>query len=222
MDRSVTPDTIRRLIRRCGRTPYPGSSLKAGIPYQPIPFPEFLDIPAQRPMATLEFLAVLKHCHARGSWPGRVLDYGANIGMHTLLWAQFGARVYAVEADPANLKVLTALAAWANLSDRVIAVDRWEAVSRERFDLALCLNVHQWVYQALGPEKTKRWLRAVASRSRAVVFQTAHAGSHGRVTVPSLKDRADCIRYLRDAGKNHVTVLGPSGYKHPRWMLWGE
>ena len=64
----MTPEIIRSRITRLGTAGYrPGSSTRPGRPYQPIPFPEFADIEAQKEASVRrEFGQVLEAMQRRG------------------------------------------------------------------------------------------------------------------------------------------------------------
>lgn len=144
--------------------------------------------------------------------------------MHTYLWAQLGCRVVAVESDRANVHVLSALKRWAGLGEQVVlrsSIEDAIALGWE-YDLTLCLNLHQWLEQELGPRETVRCLRRAFRQSRWVAFQTVHAQAYGNVKVARLKTQRDCLAYLQACGKPTVSVIGKSGYRKPRWTLWGE
>lgn len=211
---------VRAAIAKVGCTAHPGSSLLSGIPYQPLPFPELMDLKAQRPLAWLEWAQIQRECHRRGWWPGSVLDLGANVGMHTWLWADIGTSVLAAETDPANLKVLEAIRRWKGYQPLVQVTDCYAPTSDRRFGMALCLNVHQWFNQEWGRRRTTAYLKDVAQQSEVLVFQTAHAGSYGKVTVPWLRTKLDCLRYVQTLGKKSVEIIGESGYKSPRYLIW--
>ena len=66
-----------------------------------------------------------------------VLDVGANIGIYTLLAAKRGARVFAIEADPENVRMLRHHAEINGLVDRIsvfemAAIDRSQPVTLYR------------------------------------------------------------------------------------------
>ncbi len=220
----MTAKAVRAAVAACGHVPYPGSSLRPGVPYQPVPFLEFTDLTSQRPMAWMEWVIVMREFwDRRRGFPWRVLDIGANIGMHAVLWHEMGADVVAVEPDPSNRGVLEALKIWGHLR-RLEIHETYTPPSHEGplFDLTICLNVHQWMRQAWGVEKTHQYLRALCANTQVIVFQTAHAGGYGEVRVPELQTKEDCVKYLKSCGKRTVEVIGISGYRKPRYLLWGE
>lgn len=69
-------------------------------------------------------------------FPGAVvLDVGANIGIYTLLAAKRGARVFAIEADPNNVKVLRHHIKINGFTDRVTVIEMAATATEQTVNL---------------------------------------------------------------------------------------
>lgn len=217
----MTPDDIRALVARIGADGYrPGSSTKPGRPYQPIPFPEFADIEAQKEeQVRFEFAQVVRAMQSRKIEPARVLDIGACVGFYAFQLAQrYGCQVTAVEADPEARAVLDALATWSGLP--VEARSALDEALEGKFDLALMVNVHQWIEADRGREATLGLMRRIARQAGTLFFQTAHANGSAFRTVPYLRRFGDIPRYLRRAGFDSVEVIAESLHRGvPRYLV---
>ena len=212
----MTTDTIKELVAKIAIDGYrDGSSTRAGVPYQPIPFDEFADIPAQKgDRVRAEWEKVRELAQS----PDRVLDIGANIGFYSFMLAKEGATdVMAVERDPDNVAVLKALATWSGLAVQVRPTV-WETMNGT-YDLVLMLNVHHWIHKSDGEERTNLLMRMIALNCRQLIFQTAHLEGGAFYTVPGLRNEDDIALYLTRMGFHDVRAVGKTMHGKERVLF---
>jgi SAM-dependent methyltransferase len=240
-------EAIKALIEELGVGDYrDGSSSYHGMPYQPIPFAEFQDVPSQKGFVVRQEAAVV---FSHMGWPlellpdvgpragykpkplqpvGRgvlgevhsVLDVGANVGFYSLLAAKRGCRVTAVERDDRNARILRALATWQQLNVWV-EPDLAQALSSEAtFDVALLLNVHHWIHKQLGSARTDALICEIGRRARNVYFQTPLEWNRSFYVVPGLKSPEDVRLYLASV-RLTATLIAESDHhtNDPRYLF---
>jgi len=201
----MNEQTVRELVAQLGQQLRPGSNTKPGLPYQPIPFPEFADIPSkERAITEAQYEAVVREVEAKAddslfyhagklmppTPPRSILDIGANVGYFILQLAEkYSTRVnVAVEPDPYSAQVMYALARMKSINLTVanklgLAPLRWINLPHQPYivyDVVLCLNVHQWLNLALEPEQLNKVMHTLKTCSKLFLFQTAHAESIAR------------------------------------------
>lgn len=217
----MTPEDIRALVARIGAGGYrPGSSTQPGRPYQPIPFPEFADIEAQKgDSVRREFGQIIAAMQSRGIRPRRVLDVGACVGFYAFEFARrFGCQVVAVESDPDARAVLASLASWSGLPVETPA--SLDSALEVPFDLALMVNVHQWIDADLGPAATLALMRRIGRQAGTLFFQTAHDNGSAFRTVPYLTSFDDLVAYLQHAGFKSVEFVAENQHRGaPRYLF---
>lgn len=221
-----TQTQIRNAIAQIGKGDYkPGSSTRVGVPYQPIPFFEFMDIAAQkRENVIIEHALLNEHC-CRLPQVRTVLDIGANVGYHSFLLARcFGARVVSVEADPANLLVLRMLAsneACTYGRGTVFGVPDIEQafLLQDHADVTIMLNVHHWIEKARGREATVELMRRISAHTNHLFFQTAQKGCNTFYAIDYLETSDDIAAYLRECGFAQARLVATTDHKKPRYLF---
>jgi SAM-dependent methyltransferase len=197
---------IKSKIRLVGAGPYqPGNSSKPGHLYNPLPFPAFDDVPAQREACEPRFEMIRANLPAEIT-SGRVLDIGCNAGFNCFKFAQLGFSCVGIECEPLTAEIAQDVAALYAPEVTVICAEATPAVisGLGEFRVALFLATFQWITQRRGFEFACEALRA-AQRSSEVLFFETSMGTEGRAKMPMLPDRAAVEKLLRDRGV-HRTV----------------
>lgn len=211
---------VMAAVAAVGRGEYrDGSSTQEGRPYQPIPFNEFADVPAQKPEPVeREWRLIAPTIPATAK---SLLDVGANIGFYSWKLAKAGfADVVAVETDPANLAVLNALRAWSGLAQVAVATDLDAVLDwRRHFDVGLMLNVHHWIVKDRGFDATTRLMWRIARQVDVLYFQTAHRGQASLYCVDELDGPLAVANHLHDVGFADVELLSASQHGDARYLF---
>jgi hypothetical protein len=211
-DRAVTEAEVRACLARLGDGGYQdGSSVRPGVPYQPLPFPELADVPVQEPETVPATWSLIAEDLGPRP-PASALDVGANVGYYLWQCLQLGvARVTGVERDPRNRAVIEAIAGWCGWRHQVALVSGLEDVTGVH-DVALVLNVHHWLHRQVGPAGTRAIMARLAQHVRRAYFVTAHRESAAYHRVEELADEAAIVAYLATCGFAGIRRLGVVAY----------
>jgi len=208
----ISLNAIEILLSRVGSGGYSdGSSIKRGWTYHPIPFAEFLNVPAHKIAAIGEYKEVLRYGELESKKNINILDVGSSVGYFSFKLAQLGNFVTGIEADSKAWEVAEAIRVFKNISNInfINAKLNPQIMSNlnKNFDLALVLNVHMWLYKQLGAEQTMLLMRQISKKTKKMLFQTAGLQSGGKYLVKELTDNASIKNYLELCGFKNVTHL---------------
>lgn len=207
-------DDIQEAVSELGTGElHPGSSIRPGVAYHPIPFEFLKDVPFEKD-ACIGELNILK---ALESWGGaKVLEIGCANGYFTFNLARLGARVDAYEPDPNayHLNRLLLDYEYSGSNNPPIqffnkAIDTSD-LSGKYYDFCILLNAHMWLEKAMGDKATRAFMSDLSAHCGAVYFQTAHAESEGMYVIDRLKSGKDIADYLRECGFYHVDAVSSS------------
>ncbi len=217
---------IENFIKEIGSGEYrDGSSSRAGMPYHPIPFDNFKHIKPHKLAIQDDYEVIKRHIKDKIGNIGTALDIGCNVGFITFsLERDFKCKVYGIERDLNNFVLASALAhdytgqgqVELGLGD---AHDLLKFISQT--DVALFLNTHMWLHKQHGPEKVRSFMKDLASKTKHLFFQTAHAGSGGKYRIPELGDYQAIESYLNSLGFGDVVSLkNSSDHGGERYLIY--
>jgi 2-polyprenyl-3-methyl-5-hydroxy-6-metoxy-1,4-benzoquinol methylase len=135
--------------------------LKKGKLYQPIVHPDLADVPYDLTDHDCEDLmqAISQHL---GQKEGTMLDLGANIGYFCHKFEDLGYRCFAVETDPATIKILKRIKVAEKKKFEIITTSILELTFSKnmKFDVVLALNIfHHFLKRKTEFFKLKELLR---------------------------------------------------------------
>ncbi len=202
---AVSVETIRAKIARMGQVYAPGNASRPGHLYNPLPFPEFGDIPYQRD-AVAERFALMETTLARPFRPGRLLDIGCHTGYNCFRFQRQGYDCTGIELDPLTCEIAQDVNSLKQTGINFIngAASRDLLDQLGHFDVILFLSTFQWVVYAEGFDAAKALLAEVQSRCDLLFFETS-MGQEGKMKLPQLPD-ANAVHALLRASGHHRNV----------------
>lgn len=202
-------NSIDVLLSKIGTQHYDGSSTKSGWAYHPIPFSEF-SIPTHKTAAIGEYEEILKFGNINDSSSLKILDVGCSVGYFSFNLAKLGHVVTGIERDSNVYSVAEAMRVYKGFENVGFINSGFNTdvvSSLGSFDLTLMLNVHMWIYKALGAEKTVEVMRQLSKKTKRILFQTAGLQSKGMYRVVELTDMNSIAKYLENCGFRNIVHL---------------
>lgn len=161
----VNPELLeretRKLIAQLGRHYVDGNSTMEGWTYQPIPLPQFSDVPCHKKPDEWPYVERL-HDDWKGKW---VFDWGCNIGWYCLQLSKQGADCVGVESDETTRRIAINLTCISK-SGCVYLSPQEFAETRSTYceiDVLLLLNVYHWIAKSRGVSGAGKWLARLVS-----------------------------------------------------------
>lgn len=205
----VTLETIREKIRRMGQDYRPGNASKPGHLYNPLPFPEFSDIPHQRD-AVGERFNLMETMLPRPFKRGRLLDLGCHTGYNCFRFTERGFKCTGVELDPLTAEIARDVNELKQTGIEFINAAASIDLVRQlgHFDVILFLSTFQWVVYAEGFEAATALLAEVQKHCDVLFFETS-MGQEGKMKLPQLPDAKAVQALLKKSGVHaNVDCLG--------------
>lgn len=205
----VDVESIKAKIGRMGLTYRPGNASKPGHLYNPLPFPEFQDVPYQRRAVDSRFELIVNRL-PEPFRTGRVLDIGCHTGYNCFLFSLLGYQCTGVEIDPLTSEIARDVNELKNTGisfiNQALSSDLINRL--DRFDITLFLSTFQWVVLAEGFEAAVALLGEVQARCDVMFFETS-MGNEGKMKLPQLPD-GEAVRAMlkKSAHHSHVDFLG--------------
>lgn len=206
----VTVESIKEKIRRMGQTYQPGNVSQSGYLYNPLPFPEFSDVPFQR-RAVFERFTMMETCLPRPFRPGRLLDIGCHTGFNCFMFAALGHKCTGIELDSLTCEIARDTNELKQTGIEFIngaaSIDLIRKLGH--FDTILFLSTFQWVVQADGWDAAVALLAEVQKHCDVMFFETS-MGQEGKMKLPQIPNAESVHALLRQSGAHsHVDCLGP-------------
>ncbi len=192
--------------------------VRHGHVYQPLPFPEFAGLASQADdLATYQRLGIILDLHAdlRGL---RYLDLGCNLGFYDFSLARRGAVVTGLDRDERFIAAARRAADIEGCPAEFIAAPLESALFRDDgvlggdrpiWDLVTCFSTLQWVVGEHGEAFAVELLKAIRTRSRALLIDVpVNCGNPRLAAAPGLElyRLADLIRSA--CGYTHCRYVG--------------
>lgn len=155
----VNPELLeqqtRELIAQLGHHYVDGNSTMEGWTYQPIPLPQFSDIPCHKKPDEWRYVEQLY-----GDWKDkRVLDWGCNIGWYCLQLSKLGACCIGIDYHTLTIQIAKNLAHLRGHTILYMHPDEYiRTTNIGTADVLLLLNVYHWQVKHLGKAMAARWL----------------------------------------------------------------
>lgn len=131
---------LQEAIAKLGAVYSKGSSLNPGWSYNPIPFPEFENIPCHRLETSYSRWQVLQSFI--NDWKSKVvLDIGCNVGFFSFQALKMGGRVYGVELDNASRRVCQLVTKKYKLDGKFTKKINFKI----HYDIVLAFSVLNWM-----------------------------------------------------------------------------
>lgn len=215
---------IKSKIARMGETYELGNASKVGHLYNPIPFPEFDDIPTQRE-AVYERLELMIDSLPVESG-NRLLDIGCHTGFNCFIFEKLGYHCTGVEMHELSAGIARDTAALYNKPITFINAEVTPELVKQlgKMDVTLFLSTFQWVTLARGFESAVNLLRVVMENSQVMLFETS-MGQEGKAKMPMLPDE-HAVREMLAMQNIHKNVkclgevVAPGGIHHPRRFIF--
>lgn len=201
---------------------FDGSSLTTGKAYHIVDHPYFKPrIPHHKTACEQEYKVIKESLPCR---PKRMLEVGCANGYFAFNFMRdFRLNRYlAFEADPhANHFIRQMKRTFSLIEFELKGAfdDSPEAIDIDH-DIALCLNVHMWVYKQLGAGRTLNAMRNLINRCKWLYFQTTAADGSSMYVVKELKDDKDIAEMLKQAGAKSVDKLQTTVAHHGKRHLF--
>lgn len=162
----------------------------------------------------------------------KVLDIGCNVGYHSFLLAEKGAKVVGVDINAEFIETAVCMAKVRGLSFKGVNsdIESYLNASTEEFQLTLFLNVfHHLIFES--EERAWRILKKVSERTKNMVFMTdlgaywllgGNQGSEGIFTKTKMKTADDLpLLILQKTLFTHYKRLKPYAEKNrDLWAFW--
>lgn len=206
----VTVESIKEKISRMGQDYRPGNVSQSGYLYNPLPFPEFSDVPFQR-RAVFERFTMMETCLPRPFRPGRLLDIGCHTGFNCFLFAAQGHKCTGIELDPLTCEIARDTnelkQTGIDFINAAASVDLIQSLGK--FDTILFLSTFQWVVMANGWDAAVALLAEVQRHCDVMFFETS-MGQEGKFKLPQIPTAEAVQALLKNTGvHSHVDCLGP-------------
>lgn len=199
---------ILKKIAHMGQGQYkPGNSSKKGYLYNPIPFPEFSDIPYQREACYERFELISHHLPAILQTPKTILDIGCHTGFNCFMLDRIGYSCTGLEIDALSVEIARDIASLYKLNINFLNQEAIPANLEKlgHFDVCLFLSTFQWVTFKHGYEFAKETLKQAMMSSDILFFETS-IGNEGRAKMPMLSNLDDVTQLLTSL-KVHKNIL---------------
>ena len=203
-------EKIKKLVALMGVNRSPGSSVKKGWLYSPLPFPGF-DFPCHRKETTeARWDAIDKEVMF---WDNlKVLDYGCTTGYFAFQAMKNGAIAVGVDKDDASIRVaqrvLDGFKDQYRLRGKFYQAE--ELVSCDDWDVMFLTSVLNW----MGREKAEEMLKWVRTHVK-IVFIEVPCANDGMGGAGWLKDEKDVKNWIIEHTgfkvNELITTLGPGG-----------
>jgi hypothetical protein len=198
---------IKAKIARMGVDYQPGGASKPGHLYNPLPFPDFSDVPSQRSAVAERFdamrFALPRPFAAKGQ---KLVDLGCHTGYNSFRFRDLGFSCTGIERDPLTAEIAGDVNALYNLGidfrQGAVTVDALQAVGP--VDVCVFLSLFQWIVLADGFDAATAVL-AEAQRLSDVLFFETSMGMEGKFKLPQLPDGAAVAKLLAASG-HHAAV----------------
>ena len=192
-------------IRKLGVRYYDGSSSRPGRTFHKLDIPCFSFVPFQRNIEP-EYQAII---NSMSIVPKTVIDIGCSAGYYLFnMMRRFRLqKVIGYEADPVLFGLLTKIRSTFNLTELNLFTKVNSETEFEPVDIVICMNVHMWLQERIGKEKTNQLLRKLIQGSKELYFQTAGRESFGRVTIKELSNKDIISDFLYNLGASQVSPI---------------
>lgn len=218
-----TVDSIKAKIANMGKEYALGNASLAGHLYNPLPFPEFNDVPVQRSACADRFdmMAARMPEHLKG---GTLADVGAHVGYNCFMFNRyFNMKCVGIEAHALTAQI-------GNDCAKLYGVDvqiETRSITPEwfhdkEFDVCLFLSVFQWITKAEGFEYACETLKEALAASKVLFFETS-MGNEGKAKMPMLPNLDAVFQMLVNLGAKPVClgpVVSPGGANDQRRYLF--
>jgi len=205
----VSISEIKEKIQRMGLTYRPGNVSRPGHLYNPLPFPEFSDVPFQRDAVSQRF-TLMETGLPRPFKRGRLLDIGCHTGYNCFRFAEIGFKCTGVELDALTAEIARDVSVFKQTGVEFINAPASIKLLTDlgHFDVILFLSIFQWVVYAEGFEAAVSLLAEVQRHCDVMFFETS-MGQEGKVKLPQLPDAKAVGDLLKRSGVHaHVDCLG--------------
>ena len=143
---------LRDAIKELGKKKVRGSSIHEGWLYNPLPFYDCQEIPVHRKKASSDRWQIIRD--ATPSFKDKkVFDLGCATGFFSFQMSKEGAKVTAVDHDPANINVGKLASLEYQTPVNFIHGDERD-IPNKKYDVGLALSVLMW----MGKEKAEKFL----------------------------------------------------------------
>ncbi|WP_284735753.1 class I SAM-dependent methyltransferase [Dongia deserti] len=203
----------------------PGNVSRPGHLYNPLPFPEFADVPYQR-AACEERFDLISKLLPRPFKGGTLLDIGCHTGYNCFRFREKNFQCTGIEADPLTAEIAADVDQLKKTQVRFInsRADANMIRSLGHFDVVLFLSTFQWVVHFDGFDAAVALLAEVQRNCDCLFFETS-MGQEGKMKLPQLPDARAIHDLLRSSGAHgNVDCLGamqaPGGPSHQQRLIF--
>lgn len=199
-------ESIKEKISHMGEKYSPGNASKKGHLYNPLPFAEFKDIPAQREAVYDRWKLMLPHLYGKTA-----LDIGCHTGFNCFMLQKEGFECTGIEAHRLSAEIAQDVNDYYDLGINFIHAKATPDLINEigEVDVCLFLSTFQWITKDRGFGYAKEVLKAAIDNSKVLLFETS-MGNEGKAKMPMLPDIISILQMLwkiRPEGKS-VECLG--------------
>jgi len=207
---------IKSLIDQMGVKYSPGNSSKKGHLYNPLPFPEFNNVPSQREAVYERFEMIKPHVQGK-----TLLDVGCHTGFNCFMFEKEGFSCTGVELHQLTHEIASKVADLKEVDCTFINGSADIIPSLGKFDTCLFLSVFQWITKAEGFERAKELLSAAIDNSHVLFFETS-MGAEGKAKMPMLSNPDSVYKMLSEFATVEYLgdVVAPGGVSHPRRCIF--
>lgn len=200
-----------------------GSSIHKGWAYHIVDIPYFkYKINHHKDMCIEEYKLIKKNLKIE---PKKILDIGCSVGYHLFNFLrEFNLKLaQGFEADENVFKFLNGCKQIYKLNEAKFSQAFDDTIKLEKFDIAIWLNSHMWIYKQIGKERTLKAVSNVIKNSQYLFFQTAGNYSSSIYKVTEFQTVDDIKNMLLSAGAKSVqrlqTFVGSHGAPRDMFLV---
>jgi hypothetical protein len=212
-------------FQKVGASPYKdGSASSPGRSYHLVDIPDFKHIPYSKDTCIREYNLVKNIIIDIN--PRSFIDIGCASGYFTFNLLRDFRIDYAMafEKDKEPLNFLKRIKSIYKLDELALNNQFDDTINLKKYDIAIWLNSHMWIYKQIGKKKTLEAVKNVIANTKYMFFQTAGGYSKGRYKIEEYTNKEDIKNMLLSCGAKSVKFIAMTSGIHnaPRDMFMVE